>query len=146
MTTKESARTGQCYCGAVSLRFASRPETVAICHCLDCRRLTGAALPAFAAFSSENVTITPDQGAGFEKTPGVRRWFCKDCGSPLAATFDYLPGQIYVPVGVLDFAPDLMPAIHCHAEKMLPWLHDLDGLPRHEQSARSSLLRAEESP
>ena len=57
----------------------------------------------------------------------------------MAAQFDYLPGQTYVPLGMLDQADQLAPSLHCHADKALPWvLHD-DGLPRVEGTAREVL-------
>jgi len=59
----------------------------------------------------------------------------------MLARFDYLPGQFYVPIGVLDNADDLSPDMHCHAGNALPWLHIADGLPRHLSSARDALKR-----
>lgn len=138
--------TGRCYCGAVTLSIEKRPETVAICHCTDCRRVTGAAVAAFAAFARGTVAISPDPGNGFEVTPGVRRWFCRTCGSPLAATFDYLPQQIYVPVGVLDFADELTPELQCHSANKPPWFETLHQLPKHEKSARFYLKSAKAQP
>ncbi|MEM6661550.1 MAG: GFA family protein [Pseudomonadota bacterium] len=131
-------RSGRCYCGAVVLTIHSEAETVTYCHCTDCRRLTGAPVAAFAAFPSGTVEVAPDPGR-VSVTPGVRRRFCKTCGSALTAEFDYLPGQIYVPIGVLDNADDLAPRMHAHAEKCLPWLHISDDLPRAHGSARADL-------
>lgn len=73
---------------------------------------------------------------------GVVRINCPECGSPLAATFPYLPGQTYVPVGVMDEAATLSPQLHCHAENQLPWVHIRDDLPRHGASGRSQLNEA----
>lgn len=70
---------------------------------------------------------------------GVQRWICHDCGSPLAARFDYLPGMIYVPLGILDQADQLPPDLHAHADCQLSWLHVADDLPRHVRSARDTL-------
>ncbi|MEM7496779.1 MAG: GFA family protein [Pseudomonadota bacterium] len=130
--------TGRCYCGATTLGAATAPSVVAFCHCADCRRWTGAPLPDFAAFADGTLTIEPDPGP-FSTVPGVERWFCRTCGSPLAARFDYLPGQVYVPLGVLDQAPDLAPALHAHADAALPWLHIADDLPRQDGSAQEAL-------
>ena len=127
--------TGRCYCGALSLVARGAPQVVAYCHCADCRRWTGAPAPAFAAFG--DVTLEPE-GQILIKG-GVNRWTCPTCGSAMAAQFDYLPGQTYVPLGVLDQAGHLRPTLHCHADKALPWaIHD-DGLPRVEGSAREVL-------
>ena len=116
--------------------------TVAYCHCGDCKRWTGAPSPAFAAFAEGTLTATPPLGAAQRFAAGVERWRCKACGSPLAARFDYLPGQVYVPLGVLDQAADMPPVVHCHADQALPWLHDNDGLPREAASGRETLNAA----
>ena len=135
----ETVYGGRCYCGALSLVARGEPEVVAYCHCEDCRRWTGAPAPAFAAFAK--VTLSP-AGKCFERG-GVQRWTCPDCGSPMAAQFDYLPGQTYVPLGVLEGAGGLRPALHCHADKALTWAIHEDGLPRVDGSAREVLRHDE---
>ncbi|MEM7506678.1 MAG: GFA family protein [Pseudomonadota bacterium] len=134
--------TGRCYCGATHIQSAAGPLTVAYCHCADCRRWTGAPVAAFAAVPAEDFTLDPDPGA-HSATPGVDRWNCAKCGSPLAARFDYLPEQIYIPIGVIDQAADLPPALHSHADNCLPWLNLQDNLPRHSATARPALLSGE---
>jgi hypothetical protein len=57
----------------------------------------------------------------------------------MAALFDYIPGQIYVPLGVLDQADLLLPQQHCHTNEQMPWLHLEDGLPRIDTSGRNEL-------
>ncbi len=130
--------TGRCYCGHVTLR-APQPQTVAYCHCLDCKRWTGAPLTAFAAFST--VTLSQDIP---EKTyaSGVQRRNCPECGSPLTARFDYLPDQTYVPMGVLDQAADYPPDMHCFGGRQLPWLHLNDDLPRESGTGQDRLKTA----
>lgn len=131
--------TGRCYCGASSLSAEAAPLTVALCHCTDCRRWTGAPVAGFAALAGDALRIAPDPGPGLSVTEGVRRWSCPRCGSPLMAVFDYLPGQVYVPLGLLDQAAALAPALHSHADAALPWLHVGDGAPRAAGSARDAL-------
>ena len=126
--------TGRCYCGAHTMT-ATGFQTAAYCHCTDCRRITGAPVAAFAAY--ERVDISPDI-APRSFTSGVLRWACPACGSALAATYDYLPDQTYVPLGVLNTPP--APQMHCHAGNALPWLHMNDGLPRHDASGREALV------
>ena len=129
--------TGRCYCGACSLS-AGPLLTAAYCHCTDCRRVTGGPVAAFGAVPEQSVTITgPIRQV--EATPGVLRQFCGTCGSPLTARFDYLPGHVYLPVGVMDNPEALTPRLHSHADARLPWLHLSDDLPRSEASARDTL-------
>ncbi|MCV6583962.1 MAG: GFA family protein [Marinibacterium sp.] len=115
------------------------PQSVAYCHCSDCRRWTGAPVGAFVAVAPAQLRVSPPLGAPFSAVPGVDRWRCDRCGSPIAARFDYLPDQIYLPIGVMDQADALPPALHCHSASQLSWLHLTDGLPRNDGSGRDML-------
>lgn len=131
---------GRCYCGATTLIAFTWPQVISYCHCSDCRRWSGAPVAAFAAFAPKKLSFKPGLGRPISVASGVKRWSCSSCGSPLAAEFDYLPGQIYVPIGILDQAAELAPQLHSHAEACLPWLHIADDLPRVAQSSRQTLL------
>ncbi|MEM0943708.1 MAG: GFA family protein [Pseudomonadota bacterium] len=133
----EPVHRGRCYCGASRVEAFGAPQIVAYCHCHDCRRWTGGPVAVFAAFAVEDLRLLPWPEP--RRWGGVTRWNCPECGSPLAAAFDYLPGQIYVPIGILEDAPSLAPSLHCHAENALPWLCLSDDLPRQEGSARAAL-------
>ncbi|MDX8347038.1 GFA family protein [Cognatiyoonia sp. IB215446] len=137
-----SALTGRCYCGALHVGTKASPQTVAYCHCSDCRRLSGAPVAAFAAFDPAHVVITPRWPDAKSHAKGVKRWFCPECGTQLGATYDYLPDQVYMPVGLFDQADRLQPQLHSHADSALPWLHIDDGLPRNAASSRASLTMA----
>ncbi|MEM6341781.1 MAG: GFA family protein [Pseudomonadota bacterium] len=113
--------------------------TVAYCHCADCRRASGAPVAAFAAFPEDLVEITSEKVAVAAPNPGVRRAFCSACGSPIWSSYDYIPGQIYVSLGLLDQAADLAPKLHAHADERLTWLHIDDKLDRIEGSSRDTL-------
>ena len=130
---------GRCYCGASTISATTRPEKVVYCHCSDCRRSTGAPVAAYAAFVAEAVTFSPSEGRVASAAPGSSRHFCESCGSTLSGRYDYLPGQVYVPVGLFDQADVLEPEIHAHASSGVSWLHIEDDLPRMDQSARASL-------
>ncbi|AXS42458.1 GFA family protein [Breoghania sp. L-A4] len=131
--------TGRCYCGVTTFHASAPPSFVAYCHCADCRRVTGAPVAAFAAFRCEEVTFAPDEGRVVNTNPGVTRSFCGSCGSPLAGRYDYLPGMVYIGVGLLDQADAYPPARHAHAGEKLAWLHITDDLERDVGSARDHL-------
>lgn len=131
--------TGRCYCGAVTIETIQAPQTVTYCHCNDCRRVTGSPVSAFAAFDESAVTFEPNEGRSVTVSPGVTRSFCETCGSPLAGRYEYLPGQVYVGVGLFDQADELAPLMHAHDSQRLAWFHVDDGLERFAGSARSEL-------
>ena len=134
--------TGRCYCGAITIAATRPPEAVAYCHCVDCRRAVGAPVSAVAAFDEATVTFAPGRGKLFSPNGGAKRWFCADCGSSVASQFDYLPGQIYVSLGLLDQAADLAPQMHAYESQRLPWLDIHDHAERFERTSRSRLNRA----
>lgn len=128
---------GRCYCGLTKFTTTQQPQTVAYCHCDSCRRATGGAVAAFAAFDEKAVTFIPDEGRVVSTNPGVARTFCTSCGSSLTGRYDYLPGQIYISLGVLDQANDYPPKIHTHDSERFTWLHIHDDLARVTASGRS---------
>ncbi|TMV83043.1 GFA family protein [Thioclava sp. BHET1] len=131
--------TGRCYCGAITFRSSSEPQAVAYCHCEDCRRATGAPVAAFAAFDVDAVTFKPNRGKSVSVNPGVKRYFCDNCGSSLAGTYEYLPNQIFISLGVTDQAGSLSPEVHAHEAERLPWLHIDDDLERPAATATAFL-------
>ncbi len=131
--------TGRCYCGAIDLQSRIPPRTVTYCHCSDCRRVTGAPVAAFAAFDEADVLFRPDSGKRVEINPGVIRTFCANCGTPLTGRYDYLPGAVYIPVGVLDQASEYAPNLHSHESNRLSWMNIVDDCKRCPGSARDKL-------
>ena len=115
---------------------------VTYCHCNDCRRLSGAPVAAFAGFATKKVSFDPPLDAGRSHFEGVTRWFCEACGTQLAARYDYLPDQLYTPIGLWDQANRLPPARHAHHGSKLSWLELTDDLPRDNDSARAALNEA----
>ena len=131
--------TGRCYCGGITLSAQESPQTVAYCHCTDCRWITGAPVAAFAAFAENAVQSSPVWPASKSFAAGVTRWSCPDCSSPLAAAFDYLPGQLYIALGLIDQAAELPPKLRAHDGCRLPWLQIADNIPRIGGSSRTAL-------
>lgn len=97
-------------------------------------------MAAFAAFDEAMVVFAPDGGQRVSVNPGVSRAFCPACGSPLAGRYDYLPGQVFIPLGILDQANQFVPQMHAHEAERLTWLHINDDLERVAETARSTLV------
>ncbi|CAD5107429.1 GFA family protein [Zestomonas carbonaria] len=79
---------GSCLCWAVRYEITGSFKLLGNCHCSMCRKAHGAAFVTWGI-------VDPDQfhwGAGkefvhgYESSPGNRRCFCKQCGSPLVST------------------------------------------------------------
>lgn len=130
---------GQCYCGAVRIHSKTAPRTVLYCHCSDCKRASGAPVAAFAAFDEADLSLSDAALGHFSRVAGVTRSFCRTCGSPVAGRYDYLPGQVFVSLGLLDEAERLEPELHAHHGNCLSWLKIDDGLERVSGSSRDEI-------
>jgi len=125
---------GGCFCGALRYRIKGIPRRVTHCHCVHCRRTSGAPFVTWAEFSPaqfEFVTGTPGR---CESRPKVTRQFCANCGTQLTYEHADEPGTIDVTAASLD-APDAVhPEDHVWCDRMLPWVQLSDGLPRYNLS------------
>jgi len=118
-------RRGGCSCGAVRFELRGEPTVVGICHCLECRKATGAVAMAYADWPRSAFTLT---GVAREH---VGRSFCATCGSRL---FHLQPSRVEVLLGALDEAPsDLHPTREGWIIRREPWLA---ALARAEQAER----------
>ena len=137
-----NAITGRCYCGTIKMHSTKAPRAVAYCHCNDCRRVTVAPVAAFAAFDETALSFVPNEGRSVSVNSGVTRSFCECCGTPLTGRYEYLPGMVYVSLGVVDQADELAPQLHAHESNRLSWLHIDDECKRITRSARDELNAA----
>jgi hypothetical protein len=118
---------GGCLCGAVRYAYAGplggALGSVTLCHCTACRKAQGfaaAAAPALAA--SFALTAGADLVREFESSPGKKRGFCVNCGSPLYSRRDAAPEAIRIRIGSLDDPPpSLRIEAHIHTAGVPPW-------------------------
>jgi len=61
------------------------------------------------------------------------RWFCGDCGSPLAMRVDYQPETIDFAIASLDDPSPLAPNFHIWTQSQIPWFDVCDDAPRHRE-------------
>jgi hypothetical protein len=121
--------TGGCLCGAVRYRLVGPLGVVGVCHCSQCRRMSGH-LAAFTSVGREALTVEGEV-RWYESTPGaVRRGFCPVCGASLfweRRTEDVLDLWI----GSLDGPSRVRIGYHVHVADKPDWYEISDGLPQH---------------
>ena len=80
---------GQCHCGQITFEAEVDPNTLAICHCTDCQRLTSSAFRVNVPAPAEQfvlLTVTPKSYVKTAESGNKRRHaFCGDCGTPIYA-------------------------------------------------------------
>lgn len=122
--------TGRCLCGAVTWRSDAAPLWENHCHCESCRRATGSGATSFVGVADGTWAWTGAPPSVFSSSPGVQRFFCGTCGSPMAYRNAAIPGEMHFHAGTLDDPAAFEPTAHDHADEMLPWMAFSDGLVR----------------
>ena len=112
-----AVREGGCLCGAIRLRVKGEPKRIGLCHCLDCRKVSGSAFTAYAIWPRDAFESSGEMGVY------AGRSFCKACGSRLVSLTD---DEAEVMLGSLDAAPSgLVPQYELWIGRREGWLHAL---------------------
>jgi hypothetical protein len=126
--------TGGCLCGNVRIVASGLPYRVGVCHCLDCRKHSGALFDAFAVFPRAGVTI---EG---ETREYDGRSFCPRCGS---SVFSRSADEIEVHLGSLDAPDQLTPSYELWTVRRESWLPPFPVARRYDRD-RDAMGRTEE--
>lgn len=130
-------REGGCFCGEVRYRVAGNPRTSAICHCVSCRRASGAQSVAWLTFPSEGFSFISGDPAEYRSSVEVSRTFCDGCGTSLTYQHGGDPDFIDVTTASLDLPDEFPPAHHIWLEDKVSWESINDGLPQFERGSSS---------
>jgi len=130
--TGGTERKGGCACGEVRFRTGGELRPVVACHCSQCRR----AFTNYGAFTAvERSALAVDNEAAvswFDSSPGVRRGFCRHCGSALfwdRASNDY----VSIAAGAFDQPSGLQLARHVYVADKADFYDIGDGLEQFPQ-------------
>jgi hypothetical protein len=123
--TSTAIHVGGCMCGAVRFQADGEPLRVGLCHCLTCRRETGAPFGAFVIFPRDRFRVTAGKTSSYASSAELSRHFCPACGSPV---FSEEPDEISVYLGALDHAEAHLPTYELFAIRRLPWVQPLEGI------------------
>ena len=89
-----SALSGGCACGRVRYECEEVSIVDLICHCRDCQRASGSAYASMSVVPSDKLTLTRELKYHAVKSDSggtMRRGFCPECGSPVAARESEMP-------------------------------------------------------
>lgn len=119
--------TGGCNCGKVRYTVAGRPYAVAACHCINCRKQSGAAFSVNLIVSAQAVTVVGELSAysdpHSESGLPVVREFCGTCGSPIRSVPQSSPATVAIKAGTLDDPSPYEPQVHIWTCTALDWVH-----------------------
>ncbi len=121
MTTRHAA----CSCGQLQLTVEGEPVRIAMCHCFECQRRTGAVISNQARFPREQITVDGKDTAWTRKAESgnaLTFHFCPTCGSTVYWENAGFPGLVNIAIG--NFADPNFPApnIAVWEESRHPWV------------------------
>ena len=126
---------GRCQCGAIAYEFDGEPKWVMHCHCEDCRRATSSVMATYIGTRVDQFKYLKGEPAVYESSPGVKRYFCPTCGTPMAYASDRWPGEVHLFHGTLEDPQQWPPTGHAHVAEQLSWFDSHDHLPRYAKLA-----------
>ena len=107
---------GGCLCGEVRYGVTGKAESSLICHCVSCRRSTGAQSVAWLTFPSAGFSWLSGDPVEHRSSAEVRRTFCGRCGTSLTYRHDGDPDFIDVATATLDHPDEFPPTRHVWLE------------------------------
>lgn len=125
---------GRCLCGDVAFSYSGAENWCAHCHCDSCRRNTASPFTTFFGVPKDACRFTGKRPSVYHSSPGVRRLFCANCGTPVAYESDRYPHEIHFYAASLEQPGEITPQFHVHYEEKLPWITLDDGLPRYDRT------------
>jgi hypothetical protein len=130
----ETVLEGSCLCGGVRYRCHGPLEGMACCHCVQCRKASGAEFATNASVDASKFEILSGEDLlrGFESSPGQERVFCGRCGSPILKKVAQQPGRVRLRLGCLDSPLDQRPLIRVFLAEKSSWSDPQDEIPRYD--------------
>ena len=121
----EDVRTGGCLCGKVRYAVHGEPYKSGLCHCADCRKVTGSAFLAYADWRPEQFEYSG------EVSTFHGRSFCPVCGARLFSLNDH-QAEIYL--GTLDDAPNgIAPVAEGWIKRRELWQAPIEGAKQYRE-------------
>ncbi|KAJ5698741.1 hypothetical protein N7462_000746 [Penicillium macrosclerotiorum] len=128
---------GGCFCGNIRVEITGEPLTSGLCHCLDCRKLTGGASSWSFVVKSEEVKVSGTAKAVRKTSDSgneIRNYFCPECGTPLYGRKLKPDGDFevitIVRAGIFDDSEMLnkqKPVAELFTERRLDWTAPIEG-------------------
>jgi hypothetical protein len=130
---------GSCLCGGVRFEVDARPETLRVCHCTSCKKLSGSGATVNAGVPPSAIRILEGEDLlqSYEPPGGSAKTFCRSCGSNLFGGGWPDTERASVRVTTLDEPLDVPVGAHIYLRSLAPWesLPD-DGAERFEETSR----------
>ena len=129
--------TGRCYCGEINFEFDAPIHSQLLCHCRECRYLSGGEPNASIVITEKNFRVTKGQLKTFARddleAPRVR-YFCENCGTHVCVESPPRPGMLVLKIGTLDDHSWFTPKVSIYCIDKQPFHQVRDDIPNFERT------------
>ncbi len=112
---------GGCLCGQVRYELRAEPTHLVDCHCLDCRRASGAPFVTWGTVAKTDLAIASGDVREVQYLGRVRS-FAGCCGTSLFFADTASAPNIDIAIASLDRPEPYAPAVTIWMEDKLPWV------------------------
>ena len=130
---------GGCLCGNIRYTISGEPAAKALCHCLDCRKISGSTYSTNAVFPLDGFKFTSGTPKEHFKVAdggnGITSHFCGDCGSMMTRRGPSFPGLVIIKAGTLDdknALSEFKPVTELFAKHRVDWVPEIPGAQQKE--------------
>lgn len=111
----------------------------ALCHCLDCRKITGSAFSTNLVVAEDGFSVTKGTPKSFPKTAAsgktITSFICGNCGSTLWRESETYAGTKIIKAGTLDgdiSLEEAKPLVELFVVNRVSWLPAVTGTEQHQ--------------
>lgn len=113
---------GGCFCGSIRYTFEHGDYLTANCHCTMCRRTSAAPFVSWIVVPNNHFRYTAGKPKLLKSSAHGSRYFCPDCGTPVACIIDSHADVIDITICSLDEPETIIPEHDIYRDTCLPWL------------------------
>ncbi|KAJ5191102.1 uncharacterized protein N7498_010087 [Penicillium cinerascens] len=136
---------GSCLCQRVQYEVTGPPKMRLLCHCDNCRKVTGSTFMANALYRKDQLRIISGEDvlkvyedSNTESGNTTSRKFCSNCSSPLFTSRDSDPSAaevVAITSGTMDLGPsreNWAPQAEVYCKNRREWIVPVEGTVRSE--------------
>ena len=119
---------GGCHCGALTYEAEIDPDTMTICHCTDCQKMSGTAFRTVIRAHEDNFKTSEN---GTPRAMG----FCENCGTQIYGTSVGEGSKtLGIRGGTVTQSAQLKPVNQIWTRSAQPWVCEIEGMEVYETS------------
>ena len=139
-------KVAQCMCGQFRAVVTGELKSVAMCHCLACKRRSGSAFAYNAFYQTSDVrlegTYKIHEREG-QKGHKIERHFCPECGTTVYSKTEKFPGICNISVGAFADPDFPAPSVSLFEESKHAWVIPPSPIEHYVQGRAPGAVRPE---